>query len=163
MYPGFAAVAREEGFEEIAGMFEKVAAIEKNHEEAFLRALIQLKASRQRLRNRNPHSLRPPGPATAVCSAERCGRNLWMCATCAKPSAPLNRFRKKRNYFLRIIISRKRREPDMPLSGSLLFLEGFASYPKVLLLFIKVHPVRHRFPTPPPVPPGCRFHIQKSA
>lgn len=45
MYPDFAAVAREEGFEDIADLFEKVAAIEKNHEEAFLRALIRLKTS----------------------------------------------------------------------------------------------------------------------
>ena len=32
MYPGFAKTAREEGFEEIAVLFEKVAAIEKEHE-----------------------------------------------------------------------------------------------------------------------------------
>lgn len=45
MYPKFAAAAREEGFDDIADLFEKVAAIEKNHEEAFLRALIQLKSA----------------------------------------------------------------------------------------------------------------------
>lgn len=43
MYPEFADTAREEGLEEIADLFEKVAAIEKNHEEMFLRALIQMK------------------------------------------------------------------------------------------------------------------------
>jgi rubrerythrin len=35
MYPEFAKVAREEGFEDIAKMFESVAGIEKNHEEHF--------------------------------------------------------------------------------------------------------------------------------
>ncbi len=35
MYPGFAKIAREEGFEEIAVMFEGVAAIEKAHEERY--------------------------------------------------------------------------------------------------------------------------------
>ena len=35
MYAGFAKDAREEGFEEIAKLFEGVAAIEKEHEERF--------------------------------------------------------------------------------------------------------------------------------
>ncbi len=35
MYAGFAKVAREEGFEEIAALFEGVAAIEKEHEERY--------------------------------------------------------------------------------------------------------------------------------
>ena len=35
MYAGFAREAREEGFEQIALLFEKVAAIEKTHEERF--------------------------------------------------------------------------------------------------------------------------------
>lgn len=35
MYPQFAKVAREEGFDFIAGLFEKVAEIEKQHEERF--------------------------------------------------------------------------------------------------------------------------------
>ena len=35
MYPGFAKTAMEEGFEDIAKMFENVAKIEKNHEEYF--------------------------------------------------------------------------------------------------------------------------------
>lgn len=39
MYAGFAKEAREEGFEEIAGLFERVAAIEKMHEERFRRLL----------------------------------------------------------------------------------------------------------------------------
>ncbi len=39
MYPGFAAKAREEGFDEIAELFEGVAAIEKEHEERFKKLL----------------------------------------------------------------------------------------------------------------------------
>lgn len=37
MYPKFAAEAREEGFTEIADMFERVAEIEKDHEQRFLK------------------------------------------------------------------------------------------------------------------------------
>lgn len=35
MYPNFAKEAREEGFDEIAGLFEMVAAIEKQHDERY--------------------------------------------------------------------------------------------------------------------------------
>jgi rubrerythrin len=36
MYPSFASVAREEGFEEIAGAFESIAVAEKQHERRYL-------------------------------------------------------------------------------------------------------------------------------
>ena len=36
MYPGFAKVAREEGFEEIAAIFESIAVAEKQHEKRYL-------------------------------------------------------------------------------------------------------------------------------
>jgi rubrerythrin len=39
MYAGFAVTAREEGFDEIADLFEKVAAIEKMHEERYRQLL----------------------------------------------------------------------------------------------------------------------------
>ena len=39
MYKGFAKTAREEGFEELAVKFEEVAAIEKSHEERYLKLL----------------------------------------------------------------------------------------------------------------------------
>ena len=42
MYPSFAAQAREEGLEDIAVMFEKVAAIERNHEGRFMTLLAKL-------------------------------------------------------------------------------------------------------------------------
>ena len=46
MYPGFAKVAHEEGFEEIARKFELVAAIEKTHEERYLKLLDNVKTGR---------------------------------------------------------------------------------------------------------------------
>lgn len=42
MYPEFAKTAREEGLEMLAQMFEKVAGIEKTHEERFLKEYIKL-------------------------------------------------------------------------------------------------------------------------
>lgn len=45
MYPDFAKKAEEEGFTEIAEMFRKIAAIEKDHEQSFLIALTELMRS----------------------------------------------------------------------------------------------------------------------
>ncbi|MBR5385459.1 MAG: rubrerythrin family protein [Bacteroidales bacterium] len=42
MYAGFAAVAREEGFDEIAALFDKVGAIEKTHEERYKKLLANI-------------------------------------------------------------------------------------------------------------------------
>lgn len=39
MYPGMAKIAREEGFADIASLFEQVAAIEKTHEERYRKLL----------------------------------------------------------------------------------------------------------------------------
>ena len=43
MYDGFAKTAREEGFDEIATLFEKVGAIEKTHEERYRKLLGKVK------------------------------------------------------------------------------------------------------------------------
>ena len=43
MYAGFARVAREEGFNEIAELFEKVASIEKGHEERYRKLLANIR------------------------------------------------------------------------------------------------------------------------
>ena len=43
MYKGFAEMAREEGFEELAAKFEEVAAIEKTHEERYRKLLSNVK------------------------------------------------------------------------------------------------------------------------
>lgn len=45
MYPGFAKVAREEGFDEIAEWFETLARAEKSHAGRFQKTLDQYKAS----------------------------------------------------------------------------------------------------------------------
>lgn len=42
MYPDFAKTAKEEGFDEIAALFEKIATIEKSHEDHFRLLLNQL-------------------------------------------------------------------------------------------------------------------------
>lgn len=51
MYPQFAEDAREEGFEEIAELFEKVASIESDHEHTFLRAFVKMQSAS----NGTPH------------------------------------------------------------------------------------------------------------
>jgi rubrerythrin len=42
MYPGFAAVAREEGFEELAKWFDSLAKVERSHAELYRKALESL-------------------------------------------------------------------------------------------------------------------------
>lgn len=42
LYPAFAKTAREEGFEKLAFLFEKIAAIENDHEKKFLEALVNM-------------------------------------------------------------------------------------------------------------------------
>ena len=46
MYPEFARVAREEGFDEIAGMFERVAEVEKEHEERYKKLLANVEGGK---------------------------------------------------------------------------------------------------------------------
>jgi len=46
MYPGFAAVAREEGFEAVAKVFEAVAVAEKQHEKRYLDLMANIEAGR---------------------------------------------------------------------------------------------------------------------
>jgi rubrerythrin len=46
MYPDFAKVAREEGFEDIARIFEAVAVAERNHEKRFLALAANIEADR---------------------------------------------------------------------------------------------------------------------
>ena len=42
MYPSFAETARQEGFEELAVQFERVAKIERSHENRFLMLMVEL-------------------------------------------------------------------------------------------------------------------------
>lgn len=46
MYPDFARVAREEGFDEIAGVFEAIAVAEKQHEKRYLDLAANIEAGR---------------------------------------------------------------------------------------------------------------------
>lgn len=46
MYPEFAKTAREEGFENLAIMFEHVADIERNHEKQFMEAIMKMSAKK---------------------------------------------------------------------------------------------------------------------
>lgn len=61
MYAGFAKEAREEGFDEIAALFEGVAAIEKEHEERYRRLLERVEGE-------------------AVFSRD--GDAIWQCSNC---------------------------------------------------------------------------------
>ena len=45
MYPSFAQIAREEGFEEVGMLFDQISKIEKDHEFRFLAALAKLNSS----------------------------------------------------------------------------------------------------------------------
>jgi len=46
MYPGFAKVAREEGFDSIAKIFESIALAEKQHEKRYLSLLANIKSNK---------------------------------------------------------------------------------------------------------------------
>ncbi|MCR5347187.1 MAG: rubrerythrin family protein [Fretibacterium sp.] len=61
MYPGFAKTAREEGFSDIAQLFDSVAAIEKEHETRYLKLLDNVKKA-------------------VVFSSE--GDSIWQCSNC---------------------------------------------------------------------------------
>ncbi len=82
MYAEFAKVAREEGFDELAEKFEGVAAIEKTHEERYLKLLDNVKKKRVFSRD---------GDAIWVC--RNCGHIVVgkeapeVCPVCAHPRA----------------------------------------------------------------------------
>ncbi len=61
MYAGFAKVAREEGFDEIADLFEGVAKIEKEHEERYRKLLANVEGD---------------------CVFSKDGDVIWQCANC---------------------------------------------------------------------------------
>ena len=72
MYPAFARQAREEGLEELAVMFEKVAAIERSHENRFLTLLAK----------RNSAGQEAPAPQTPAKPAPKEKREGWRCQFC---------------------------------------------------------------------------------
>lgn len=74
MYPDFARQAREEGLEDLAVMFEKVAAIERTHENRFMRLLADLSVKQR------PDE---PAPETAtVASATQRKKEGFRCQFC---------------------------------------------------------------------------------
>ena len=72
MYPGFARQARADGLEELAVMFEKVAAIERSHENRFLTLLAK----------RNSAGQEAPAPQTPAKPAPKEKREGWRCQFC---------------------------------------------------------------------------------
>ena len=82
MYVEFARVAREEGFDELAEKFDQVAAIEKTHEERYLKLLDNVKEKKVFSRD---------GDAIWVC--RNCGHIVIgkeapeICPVCAHPQA----------------------------------------------------------------------------
>ena len=72
MYPAFARQAREEVLKELALMFEKVAAIERSHENRFLTLLAK----------RNSVGQEAPAPQTPAKPAPKEKREGWRCQFC---------------------------------------------------------------------------------
>ena len=72
MYPEFARQAREDGMEDLAVMFEKVAAIERSHENRFLTLLAK----------RNSAGQEAPAPQTPAKPAPKEKREGWRCQFC---------------------------------------------------------------------------------
>ena len=82
MYPGFAKIAREEGFEEIAVVFTAIAVAEKQHEKRYLDLAANIEAERVFKRDE-----------TVVWRCRNCGylhegnEAPQMCPACAHPQA----------------------------------------------------------------------------
>ncbi len=82
MYPGFAVVAREEGFDQIADVFLAIAVAEKQHEKRYLDLLANIESGRVFQRE-----------APTVWRCRNCGylheadRAPEVCAACAHPRA----------------------------------------------------------------------------
>ncbi len=67
MYAGFAKTAREEGFDQIANLFEGVAKIEKEHEERYLKLVLQRRRCDLAVRELRPHRDWQKGPGGLPC------------------------------------------------------------------------------------------------
>lgn len=91
MYPSFAKTAREEGFEDIARLFDGVAAIEKEHEQRYLKLL-----------NNVEKQVVFSSDGDAIWQCANCGHIVVgkkapeMCAICGHPKAYFRR--KAENY-----------------------------------------------------------------
>ena len=73
MYPSFAKIAREEGFEEVGLLFEQISRIEKDHEFRFLAALAKLSSDKAAApRPAAPAAAAPAEPQTVTVEGYRC-------------------------------------------------------------------------------------------
>ena len=73
MYPSFAKIAREEGFEEVGLLFEQISRIEKDHEVRFLAALAKLSSDKAaESRPAAPAAAAPAEPQTVTVEGYRC-------------------------------------------------------------------------------------------
>ena len=69
MYPGFAKIAREEGFEDIGLLFDNIAKIEQDHELRFMSALMSLN---QGAKKEEAEASLPPKKKTVEVQGYRC-------------------------------------------------------------------------------------------
>ena len=76
MYPSFAQIAREEGFEEIAKLFESISRIEKDHEFRFMAALAQMGTGAA------PAQPKAEAPAAAPATPKMVTVNGYRCIFC---------------------------------------------------------------------------------
>lgn len=82
MYPGFAQQAREEGLEDLAVMFEKVAAIERSHEKRFLTLLAKVGKSNETV------SAVPKAPTPPIPQQKRHGYRCQFCGAIFQGDCP---------------------------------------------------------------------------
>lgn len=83
MYPDFAKKAEEEGFTDIAEIFRRIAAIEKDHEHRFLMALADLTRAGQKQppKESGSHSITVPGYRCMFCGATY-EKHVDVCSLC---------------------------------------------------------------------------------
>lgn len=87
MYPGFAADARADGLEMLAAMFEKVAAIENDHERSFLEKFLQFKTGSSvethlNIPNKSSASERPVSHVEETSNVTASGTEKYRCMFC---------------------------------------------------------------------------------
>lgn len=72
MYPSFAKIAREEGFEDVGLLFEQISKIEKDHEFRFLAALAKLSSGKKAAPTQAAPVDVPAEPQTVTVHGYRC-------------------------------------------------------------------------------------------
>ena len=83
MYPSFSQIAREEGFEEIGDLFDKIAQIEKDHEFRFLSALAKLNGVKTAApRQAAPASASASAPVSAPAEPQMVTVKGYRCMFC---------------------------------------------------------------------------------